>query len=365
MQRPERAQLLLSVASALGLGAIAPVTGYLLTKLITVFFQPEPERVRSDALFWAAIMAAIALLQVCLEVARSWGLGVAGERLTRRLREGAFASMLRQEMAWHDAPANSAANLTANLSRDVTLVTAVTGEATGIQLANLATLSVGLTLIFWLGTWQLGLLALCVVPVIGVTIILQLRAQRGEGAGAAAAHKEEAGIAGDDAPSDERGKADQRKRAEASARKRAQSGAEARESASRIVGQLASSVRTVASFGLEESLYEAYARSTDSAAALQISRAYIPALLSGVAQFAILASMVSLYAYGAELISEGEASFESMFVGVCARAPLLNVPRALPTWPLSAYTLSAVSGQTQIDSKRVPSRRVDVSGRRL
>ncbi|KAJ1624745.1 hypothetical protein T492DRAFT_844520 [Pavlovales sp. CCMP2436] len=78
------------------------------------------------------VMVGVSILQVLMEVARSYGLGVAGEKLTRRLRQSTFASMLKQNIGWFDEPNNSAANLSANLSRDVTLVSAVTGKKNAI-----------------------------------------------------------------------------------------------------------------------------------------------------------------------------------------------------------------------------------------
>jgi ABC-type multidrug transport system fused ATPase/permease subunit len=44
--------------------------------------------------------------------------GIAGERLTMRLRKMAFAAILRQEIAWFDKSENSTGSLCARLSSD-------------------------------------------------------------------------------------------------------------------------------------------------------------------------------------------------------------------------------------------------------
>ncbi len=51
--------------------------------------------------------------------------GIAGERLTMRLRKMAFAAILRQEIAWFDKSENSTGSLCARLSSDATNVQGV------------------------------------------------------------------------------------------------------------------------------------------------------------------------------------------------------------------------------------------------
>jgi ABC-type multidrug transport system fused ATPase/permease subunit len=51
--------------------------------------------------------------------------GIAGERLTMRLRKMAFAAILRQEIAWFDKSENSTGSLCARLSSDAANVQGV------------------------------------------------------------------------------------------------------------------------------------------------------------------------------------------------------------------------------------------------
>jgi ATP-binding cassette subfamily B (MDR/TAP) protein 1 len=51
--------------------------------------------------------------------------GIAGERLTIRLREELFASMVQQEVAWFDRKCNNSGALCARLSGDASSVQAV------------------------------------------------------------------------------------------------------------------------------------------------------------------------------------------------------------------------------------------------
>jgi ATP-binding cassette, subfamily B (MDR/TAP), member 1 len=54
-----------------------------------------------------------------------YAFGVAGERLTLRLRSQAFAATLRQEVAYFDSEANSVGALCARLSQDAANVQGV------------------------------------------------------------------------------------------------------------------------------------------------------------------------------------------------------------------------------------------------
>ncbi len=51
--------------------------------------------------------------------------GIAGERLTMRLRKMAFAAILRQEIAWFDKSEDSTGSLCARLSSDAANVQGV------------------------------------------------------------------------------------------------------------------------------------------------------------------------------------------------------------------------------------------------
>ncbi|KAJ1623399.1 P-loop containing nucleoside triphosphate hydrolase protein [Pavlovales sp. CCMP2436] len=311
MQAPERGWLALAVVSAIFLGGLTPFLGYVFTELLALFFLPTPAEVRDASLLWGLVMIGVAVAVVLLQTLRLWGLGVVSERLTRRLRAKAFASMLRQEMAWFDKPENSAANLSANLTRDVTLVAAVTGESLGTFIANLATIAVGISLMFIFGAWQLALVALCAVPIIGASLAFEYALVSGE---SGQENSDDSAVAGA-APSNElQTTAQRRKGAEAERKKRAAAGARASERAASIVGQLSASVRTVASFGLEGALDADYAEAMAAARRAKVAEAWVPAVATGVAQVAIFGALIALYAFGAFLIQRGEATFKQMFV---------------------------------------------------
>ena len=75
-----------------------------------------------------------------------WGFGVATERMNKRVRDGAFTSLLRQEIAWHDHQSPNA--LTSRLSDDAALLHAFAGEPVRTLAASLASVLVGVVVSF-------------------------------------------------------------------------------------------------------------------------------------------------------------------------------------------------------------------------
>jgi ATP-binding cassette subfamily B (MDR/TAP) protein 1 len=75
-----------------------------------------------------------------------WGFGIAMERMNKRVRDSAFTSLLRQEIAWHDHTSPNA--LTSRLSDDAALLHAFAGEPIRTLAASLASVLVGVVISF-------------------------------------------------------------------------------------------------------------------------------------------------------------------------------------------------------------------------
>lgn len=82
-------------------------------------------------------------------------LGVAGERLTTRLRAKTFSAFLHKDAGWHDMPENSRGILTTRLSSDAAAVRGVMGDrlALAFQVAATVIGSLTVALIF---CWRVG-----------------------------------------------------------------------------------------------------------------------------------------------------------------------------------------------------------------
>ena len=75
-----------------------------------------------------------------------WGFGVAAERMNKRTRDDSFASLLRQEVGWHDEQSPNA--LTTRLSDDAALLHAFAGEPVRTLSSAVASVLVGVVVSF-------------------------------------------------------------------------------------------------------------------------------------------------------------------------------------------------------------------------
>lgn len=123
-------------------------------------------------LFNFAIMIQLKILQIYM-------FGIAGEKLTMRLRKSLFETMLKQEMGWFDLKENGVGALCAKLSTEAAYVQGATGQRIGTIFQSLSTLglAVGLSMYY---EWKLGLVCLAFAPFILAAIFTQQRLMRGE-----------------------------------------------------------------------------------------------------------------------------------------------------------------------------------------
>lgn len=75
-----------------------------------------------------------------------WGFGSASERMNKRIRDGAFSSLMRQEVGWFDL--RSPGTITSQLSEDAALLHAFSGEPVRTLILNIASVVVGVIVSF-------------------------------------------------------------------------------------------------------------------------------------------------------------------------------------------------------------------------
>jgi ATP-binding cassette, subfamily B (MDR/TAP), member 1 len=73
-----------------------------------------------------------------------WGFGAASERMNKRVRDSAFASLLRQEVAWFDM--RSPSYIASQLSEDAALLQSFSGEPIRSLVVNLSSTFVGVVI---------------------------------------------------------------------------------------------------------------------------------------------------------------------------------------------------------------------------
>lgn len=88
------------------------------------------------------------------------------------MRELAFGTMLKQEMAWFDITENGTGSLCAKLSGEAAAIQGATGQRIGTLVQSVSTILLGLILAMYY-EWRLGLVGMIFMPIILIAIYMQ------------------------------------------------------------------------------------------------------------------------------------------------------------------------------------------------
>ncbi|KAK3022689.1 hypothetical protein RJ639_047605 [Escallonia herrerae] len=271
LNKPEVPVLVLGVIAAIINGAILPVFGILISSMIKTFYEP-PHKLRKDSKFWALMFLLLGLISLLAHPIRSYFFALAGCKLIRRIRSMCFEKVVRMEVSWFDEPENSSGAIGARLSADAATVRALVGDALGQLVQDAASAAAGLAIAFQ-ACWQLALIILALIPLIGVNGYIQLKFSKGFSADAKLMYEE----------------------------------------ASQVANDAVGSIRTVASFCAEEKVMELYRKKCEGPMKTGIRQGLISGIGFG-ASFSLLFCVyaTSFYA-GARLVEDGKTTFSHVF----------------------------------------------------
>ncbi|KAG0290507.1 Multidrug resistance protein 1 [Linnemannia gamsii] len=121
---------------------------------------------------------------------------LAGERLTRHMRFLSYKAILSQEMAFFDRPENSTGALASRLATDSQQMFDMVSQVVLTTVSSMATIAVGLGFAFK-ASWQMTLIILAAVPVIGLGQYLELASLTGFGSKTRKAYEKSGQVAGE------------------------------------------------------------------------------------------------------------------------------------------------------------------------
>ena len=165
LQKEDWLMFVVGSLAALASGASQPVLSEVYGRVIVVFFNPDDEFVKKEALNYLGYFFALAgcvFTAVSTRVIMWTGLG---EKLTRVLRGLSFESISRQPAAFFDMPENSIGRLSERLATDATLVKGASGELLGSFIEGIGAL-VGCLVIAFNASWRLALILVAVLPLL-------------------------------------------------------------------------------------------------------------------------------------------------------------------------------------------------------
>ncbi|KAI5864665.1 P-loop containing nucleoside triphosphate hydrolase protein [Durotheca rogersii] len=121
--------------------------------------------VKKESDFWSAMYLMLAFVLLISNMAQGVAFAKCSERLVHRVRDRAFRSMLRQDVAFFDKDENSAGALTSFLSTETTHVAGLSGVTLGTLLMVITTLISAMAVALAFG-WKLALVCIATVPIL-------------------------------------------------------------------------------------------------------------------------------------------------------------------------------------------------------
>lgn len=173
LNQPEIPVLMLGAILAVINGAIMPILGILIASVIKSFYESS-HKLRKDSKYWAVIFIVIGVISLIAYSVGTYLFGVAGNKLIRRIRLICFEKVVNMEVGWFDEVEHSSGIIGARLSADAATVRALVGDALAQMVQNLASLVVGLAIAFE-ASWQLALIILVIIPLIGLNGYVQMK----------------------------------------------------------------------------------------------------------------------------------------------------------------------------------------------
>ncbi|KAI1113488.1 leptomycin B resistance protein pmd1 [Nemania sp. NC0429] len=161
--RPETLVILIGAFLAILAGVSVPAQSVIYAELINALSLTPNSLLRDRVDFWALIYLVFGIAVFVVFIAQGFSFSYATEKLTHRLREQSFRSVLRQEIAFFDEEQNSIGALTSLLTSAPNDLNGVSGPVLGGIFTFVATILGGIVLSLIIG-WKLALVCTATIP---------------------------------------------------------------------------------------------------------------------------------------------------------------------------------------------------------
>ncbi|XP_045813313.1 ABC transporter B family member 4-like [Trifolium pratense] len=271
LNKPEIPVLLIGTIAAVLHGVILPVFGLLLSKMISIFYESHDE-LRHDSKVWALVFVGFGVASLFIFPCRFYFFGIAGGKLIKRIRKMCFEKVVHMEVSWFDESEHSSGAIGARLSTDAASIRALVGDALGLLVENISTAIAGLVIAF-VASWQLALVILALVPLLGLNGFLQVKFLKGFSNDSKKLYEE----------------------------------------ASQVANDAVGSIRTIASFCSEEKVMDLYKKKCEGPIKTGIRRGIVSGFGFGISFFVLYAVYATSFYAGARLVEDGKSTFSDVF----------------------------------------------------
>ncbi|PKI60654.1 hypothetical protein CRG98_018955 [Punica granatum] len=160
---PEWKQSLIGSLSAAAFGAVQPIYALTIGGMISAFFVPSHEEMKSRIRTYALIFSALSLASISVNLIQHYNFAYMGERLTRRIRLRMLEKILSFEAAWFDEDENSSGALCSQLSNEAAVVKSLVADRVSLLIQTTSAVSLAMILGLVVA-WKLALVMIAVQP---------------------------------------------------------------------------------------------------------------------------------------------------------------------------------------------------------
>ncbi|KAH0556810.1 hypothetical protein GP486_005401 [Trichoglossum hirsutum] len=167
LARPERSFIFIGLCCSIISGLGTPLHSIFFAKLIDALSLPPSsyDRLRKYADFWCLMYLMLGIVGFAVRLGQGVCFSYSSEKLTSRVRDQSFRSILRQDVVFFDEKQHSTGALTAFLSTGATHLNSLNGAILGSILAFSSTIIGGIVLSLVVG-WKLALVCSATIPVV-------------------------------------------------------------------------------------------------------------------------------------------------------------------------------------------------------
>ncbi|KAF5807889.1 putative ABC-type xenobiotic transporter [Helianthus annuus] len=271
LQKPEAGLLLLGLIFGMLAGVILSLFPLLLGQALKVYFNPDKSKLKKDVGYICLAIAGLGFGCILTMTGQQGFCGWAGTKLTKRVRNSLFRSILNQEPGWFDQDQNSSGSLVSKLSIDCTTFRSILGDRYSVLFMGLSSAAVGLTVSFYI-QWRLAVLATLVTPFTLGASYFSLIVNLGSNLDNRFYDK-----------------------------------------ASTIASGAVSNIRTVATFATQEKIVQSFNQSLSKPKSTSIKRSQITGIALGLSQGAMYSAYTLVLFFGAHLVKTGYTQFGDVY----------------------------------------------------
>ncbi|EDW61888.1 ATP-dependent translocase ABCB1 [Drosophila virilis] len=272
LNKPEWMQITVGCICSIIMGFAMPVFAMLFGSILQVMESENDDYVRENTSQYSLYFLIAGIVVGLATFMQIFFFGIAGERLTERLRGLLFSSMLKQEVAWFDDRANGTGSLCARLSGDAAAVQGATGQRIGSIIQSVATLLLSIALSMYY-EWSLGLVALAFTPFILISFYMQSIIMEQENMG----------------------------------------NAKIMENTTKLAVEVVSNIRTVVSLGREEMFHRSYIETLSPAVKTSQKNTHYRGVMYGLANSMMFFAYAACMSYGGWCVVNRGLKFGDVF----------------------------------------------------